>query len=79
MASPDSGITAVLPFSPKRYYAFTMKPFSKASQALDDVSAASAQVIETTEWATVALVCVAAVSVVALLAACVALGKVTDA
>lgn len=56
-----------------------MRLFSRASQTLDDVSAASEQVITATEWATVALVCVAAVSLVALLAACVALGKVTDA
>jgi hypothetical protein len=37
---------------------------SKAT--LDDVSAASRQVVATTEWATVALIAVAAVSVLAL-------------
>lgn len=54
-----------------------MQTFRRARSTLDDVSAASAQVIETSEWATVALVCVAAVSLVALLSAVIALGRVT--
>jgi hypothetical protein len=54
-----------------------MQTFRRAKTAFDDVSAASQQVIETSEYATVALMCVAAVSLVALLAACVALGRVT--
>lgn len=53
-----------------------MQVFSRAKKTLADVSAASEQVVTTTEYATVALVCVAAVSLVALLAACMALGQV---
>jgi hypothetical protein len=37
-----------------------------ARDAMDDVSTASRRVVETTEWATVALICVSAVSLLAL-------------
>lgn len=53
-----------------------MQIFGRARSTLDDMSAASAQVIETTEYATAALVTVAAVSLVALLVACIALGRI---
>jgi hypothetical protein len=43
-----------------------MKLREQAKAAMTDVSDASKQVIETTEWATVALVAVAAVSLLAL-------------
>ena len=43
-----------------------MKLRSQASQALEDVSGASRRVVETTEWATVALIAVSAVSLLAL-------------
>lgn len=52
-----------------------MKIRTKASETLDDVTAASRKVVETTEWATVALIAVAAVSVLALGVACVALSR----
>ena len=45
----------------------------KAKKALDDVSDAARQTVDTTQWATVALVSVAAVSVLALGLAVVAL------
>lgn len=45
----------------------------KASKTLEDVSEASKSVIEGTEWATVALVAVAAVSLLALAVATTAL------
>ena len=43
-----------------------MKLRSQAKETLDDVSVASRRVVETTEWATVALIAVAAVSLFAL-------------
>lgn len=52
-----------------------MKIRSQAETTLSDVSAASRRVVETTEWATVALVAVAAVSVLALVVGTVALGR----
>jgi len=52
-----------------------MKITSKARQTLDDVSDASRTVIGTAEWATVALVAVAMVSVLALGVATVALHR----
>lgn len=54
-----------------------MQTFRRAKSALDDVSAASQQVIETTEYASIALVAVATVSLLALIAACVALSRVS--
>lgn len=45
----------------------------KAKETLEDVSRASGKVVDSTEWATVALVAVAAVSVFALAIAVVAL------
>lgn len=53
-----------------------MRIFGKAHDTLDDVSAASQQVVETSEYAAIALMTVAAVSLVALLYACMALGEV---
>lgn len=47
----------------------------KAKDALDDVSDASRQVVDSTQWATVALVAVAAVSVLALAVGLVALAE----
>lgn len=44
-----------------------------AKKTLDDVSDAAGKVVDSTEWATVALVCVCVVSVCALVAATVAL------
>lgn len=55
------------------YYAGGMKLIDKARASLDGVQDASEQVIETTQMATVALVTVAAVSILALLLAVVAL------
>lgn len=52
-----------------------MKLRDRARSTLDDMSNASTQVIETTSWATVALIAVAAVSVLALSIGLVALGK----
>lgn len=43
-----------------------MKIFDRAQKTLSDVSTASESVVETTGWATVALIAVAAVSVLAL-------------
>lgn len=45
----------------------------RAKDTLDDVSDASRQVVDSTQWATVALVAVAAVSVLALAVGIVAL------
>lgn len=47
----------------------------KAKDALEDVSDASRQVVDSTQWATVALVAVAAVSVFALGVGLVALAE----
>lgn len=47
----------------------------KAKDALQDVSDASAQVIDTSQWATVALVSVCMVSVLALVVAVAALNR----
>lgn len=55
-----------------------MRITRQARETLDDVQTASQQVVTTTEYATVALMAVAAVSLVALLAACVALGRVNS-
>ncbi|MER7953056.1 hypothetical protein ABTY59_37325 [Streptomyces sp. NPDC096079] len=44
----------------------THDALDSARATLDDVSTASRRVVETTEWATVALIAVAAVSVLAL-------------
>lgn len=44
-----------------------MKLREKAATAAQDVSEASRRVVETTEWATVALIAVSAVSLLALL------------
>jgi CHASE3 domain sensor protein len=49
----------------------------KAQETLSDVSAASKKVVASTEWATVALVGVAAVSVIALIVGVVALNRST--
>lgn len=47
----------------------------KARETMEDVSTASRRVVETSEWATVALIAVAAVSLLALTVAVVALAK----
>lgn len=47
----------------------------KAQETLDDVADASRQVVDTTEWATIALVAVAAVSLLALGVAVTALNE----
>lgn len=47
----------------------------KAKDALEDVSEASRQVVDSTQWATVALVAVAAVAVLALGVGLVALAE----
>lgn len=47
----------------------------QARDTLDDMSNASSQVIETTSWATVALIAVAAVSILALGIGIAALGR----
>jgi uncharacterized protein (UPF0548 family) len=52
-----------------------MQTFRRAKAALDDVSAASQQVVQTTQDASVALMVVTAISLVALLYACIALGR----
>lgn len=75
----DVAFWRLLPIYIQRTYTDFVKTFKRANKTLDDVSAASVRVIQTTEWATVALMGVAAVSLVALLCACVALGKVSDA
>jgi len=54
-------------------YSFPMNLRRKAQETLDDVSDASRRVVDSTEWATVALVAVAAVSLVALAVAVAAL------
>jgi hypothetical protein len=51
----------------------------KADAALSDVSDASRTVVNTTQWATVALVAVTALSLVGLMVGCVALRKVSNA
>lgn len=56
-----------------------MKLLSQADETLAGLSDASRRVIETTEWATIALVCVAAVSVLALLVGTIALGRTSAA
>lgn len=48
---------------------------AKAKETLTDVSDASKKVVETTNWATVALIAVAAVSVLALGVGVVALAR----
>lgn len=52
---------------------------SKAKDTLDDVSDASKKVVETTNWATVALVAVAALSLIGLTVGVVALSRSTRA
>jgi hypothetical protein len=56
-------------------YSFSMNLRKKAQETLDDVSDASRRVVDSTEWATIALVAVAAVSVVALAVAVTALNE----
>lgn len=56
-------------------YSFSMELRRKAKKALEDVSDASRQVVDSTQWATVALVSVAAVSVLALAVGLVALAR----
>lgn len=56
----------------------TIRPMNlrkKAADTLADVSTASRQVVDTTEWATVALVAVTALSLLGLIVGCVALRK----
>lgn len=50
-----------------------MKLTRQAKETLEDVTTASRRVVDSTEWATVALVAVAAVSVLALAVATTAL------
>lgn len=52
-----------------------MRLGSKAKETLDDVSTASKKVVETTEFATIALIAVAGVAVFALILAVCALQK----
>jgi hypothetical protein len=52
-----------------------MKTFRKARETMDDVSGAAQAVVSTSEWASVALVAVAAVSLLALALAVVALNR----
>lgn len=59
-------------------YSFSMNLRKKAQDTLSDVSDASRQVIDTTEWATVALVSVCIVSVCALVAATLALNATRE-
>jgi hypothetical protein len=47
-------------------YSFSMNLRRKAKEALEEVSDAARTTVDTTQWATVALVCVSAVSLVAL-------------
>jgi hypothetical protein len=44
----------------------TKETLDSAKGAMDEVTVASRRVVETTEWATVALICVSAVSLLAL-------------
>lgn len=53
----------------------SMKLRSRAKETLDDVSHASKKVVETTEFATIALIAVAGVSILALIIAIRALNK----
>lgn len=52
-----------------------LKLRSRAKETLDDVSTASKKVVETTEFATIALIAVAGVSILALFIAIRALNK----
>lgn len=52
-----------------------LKLTRQAKETLEDVSTASKSVVVTTEWATVALIAVAAVSLLALTVAIVALNR----
>lgn len=52
-----------------------MKITRQAKETLEDVSTASRRVVETSEWAAVALIAVAAVSLLALTIAVVALNR----
>lgn len=54
-----------------------MKLFTQARETMDDVSTASVKVVQTTEWATVALIAVAACSLLALGVAVYALNRST--
>lgn len=51
----------------------------KADATLSDMSDASKTVVSTTQWATVALVAVTALSLVGLMVGCVALRKASNA
>lgn len=52
-----------------------LKLTRQAKETLEDVSTASRRVVDTTEWASVALITVAAVSLLALTVAIVALNR----
>lgn len=60
-------------------YSFSMNLRRKAKEALEDVSDAARQTVDTTQWATVALVGVAAVSVLALAVGLLALAHAREA
>lgn len=60
-------------------YIENMRLFPLTKQTLGEVSDASKTVINTSEWATVALIAVAAVSLLALGIGIIALGKATHA
>jgi len=56
-------------------YTGPMNLHRKARETLNDLSTASKQVVETSEWATIALVCVSVVSIAALVVGVMALNR----
>lgn len=60
-------------------YSFSMNLRRQAKETLEDVTTASRRVVDSTEWATVALVSVSAVSVLALVVAVAALSRAKEA